>query len=50
MVPGKPAGEVIASLDPSPAVINPGETHKFLALVPNGTDPGYTIMARIVNQ
>jgi hypothetical protein len=50
-VPGKPAtGEVIASLDPSPTVINPGETHRFVALVPNGTDPGYTIMARIVNR
>jgi hypothetical protein len=43
-------GEIAASLDPAPEVINPGDAHKFVVVVPNGTSPVYTITVKINNQ
>ena len=44
------SSEVLAVLDPYPVEVGPGETHKFYAIVPNNTDPNYTVSARILNQ
>ena len=41
---------VAATLDPYPAQISPGETHKFYAVVPNNTNPDFTVTARVVTQ
>lgn len=50
-VAGKPGQtEVSASLDPYPMTINPQEVHKFVAEVPNRTDPVYTVIPRIIEQ
>jgi len=50
-VPGTTGSSaIIASLDPYPVVVNPGETHAFYSIVPNGTDPNYMISARVLNQ
>jgi hypothetical protein len=42
--------EVLGILDPYPVQVGPGETHKFYAIVPNGTNPDYTVSARVINQ
>jgi hypothetical protein len=44
------SSEVIAILDPYPVDVSPGETHKFYAIVPNGTSTDYTVSARILNR
>jgi hypothetical protein len=44
------SGEIAASVDPAPEIINPGDTHKFVAVVPNGTSPVYTISVKINSQ
>jgi hypothetical protein len=44
------SSQVLAVFDPYPVDIGPGETHKFYAIVPNGTNPDYTVSARILNQ
>jgi len=50
-VPGRSgSGEIRASLDPAPEIINPGDTHKFVAEVPNDTSPVYTIAVEIISQ
>jgi hypothetical protein len=49
-IPGRGAGEILASPDPYPATVSPGQSHKFYAVVPNGTDPVYSITVRIVGQ
>lgn len=50
-IPGKAgSGEILAALDPWPEAIEPGNTHKFVATVPNGTNPDYNIMLKINNQ
>jgi len=42
--------EVLALFDPYPTAINPGETHKFYAVVPNNTNPDYKVSARVLDQ
>jgi hypothetical protein len=42
--------EISAVLDPYPANINPGADHKFFAVVPQGTDPNYTISVNIIKR
>ena len=44
------SSEVLAEFDPYPTEVNPGETHKFYVIVPNNTDPNYTVSARVLNQ
>ena len=44
------SSEVVAEFDPYPVEVNPGETHKFYVIVPNNTDPNYTVSARVLNQ
>lgn len=49
-IPGKAGiSEVQAELDPSPEIMGVGDTHKFVASVPNGTDPEYTISVKIIS-
>lgn len=49
-VPGKMgANEIQAQLDPSPEVLNSGNTCKFVAVVPPGTSPIYTIAVKVAN-
>jgi hypothetical protein len=42
--------EVKAEFDPYPTEVNPGETHKFYVIVPNNTNPNYTVSARVLSQ
>ncbi len=50
-VPGvADSSEILAEFDPYPAEVNPGETHKFYALVPNNTNPNYSVSARVLNR
>ncbi|MCX6005648.1 MAG: fibronectin type III domain-containing protein [Chloroflexi bacterium] len=50
-VPGiADSSEVLAEFDPYPTEVNPGETHKFFAIVPNNTNPNYTVSARVLNK
>jgi hypothetical protein len=44
------SSEFVAEFDPYPAEVNPGETHKFFVIVPNNTDPNYTVSAKVLNQ
>ena len=49
-VPGKIGdNEIQAQLDPSPDVLNPGNTCKFAAVVPAGTSPVYSIAVKVAN-
>jgi hypothetical protein len=50
-VPGAAGiSEVKAEFDPYPTEVNPGETHKFYVIVPNNTNPNYTVSARVLSQ
>lgn len=48
-VAGSAGGEITAILDPYPAKINPGETHKFYAIVPNNANPEYLVSAKVLS-
>lgn len=48
--PGRGAGELAATLDPYPETINPGGAQKFHVIVPNGTDPVYSVSVRTIGQ
>ena len=50
-VPGvTDSSEILAEFDPYPTEVNPGEAHKFFAIVPNNTNPNYSTSARVLNQ
>lgn len=49
-VAGKPRGEILAALDSKNIDMNPGDTIKFAATVPNETDPNYNVSVRIKGQ
>jgi hypothetical protein len=49
-VAGRPASEILATLDAPTTEMNPGDSIKFSAIVPNDTDPGYLVSVRITGQ
>lgn len=49
-IPGKGVGEVSVAVDPYPYTVNPGETHPFYVIVPNGTEPSYTVTVNLIRE
>lgn len=49
-VAGSAGSTVTAVLDPYPAMIYPDETHKFYSIVPNNSNPHYSISTRVLSQ
>ncbi len=49
-VAGNPRSEILAILDTTSQEMNPGDSINFSAIVPNETDPNYSVSVRIIGQ